>query len=79
MSADPHETQQAGTMFRLVGIVVVNHGSKPDYFAALAFLAAGLALADLAGLAAFLAVDFGAAFFVAISLAPFREGLWVPF
>ena len=43
------------------------------FFAAgLAFgdLVAGFALADLAGLAVFLAAVFGAAFFVAMSLAP---------
>ena len=49
-------------------------GEEAYFFAApLAFgdLVAGLALADLAGLAAFLAGVFaGAAFFVAISLAP---------
>lgn len=49
------------------------------FLAGFAALAAGLALADLAGLAAFFgAVAFGAAFFVAISLASFRKNFWAP-
>ncbi len=48
------------------------------FFAAVFALAAGFALADLAGLAAFLTVLAGAAFFVAIFRGSFREGLWVP-
>ena len=76
------KTQQAGTMFRPAGIVVVLRSS--NYFEAfLAGLAAGLALADLAGLAAglaaFLAVVFGAAFFVAISLAPLEKNFGYQF
>lgn len=63
-------------MFRPVGIVVAFSRCEAYFFAAGLALAAGFALADLAGLAAlvvFLAVVFGAAFFVAISLAPLRK------
>ena len=64
-------------MFRPVGIVVAV-GREAYFFAVLA-LAAGFALADLAGFAAlvvFLAVVLaGAAFFVAISLAPLEKNI----
>ena len=60
-------------MFRPVGIVVARRAEEAYFFAATLALVdffAGLAFADLAGLAAFLA---GAAFFVAISITPFGK------